>query len=235
MRALVLRPQPGADATAARIRAWGGKATVAPLFQIRPAEWDVPDSAAHDALVLTSANAVRHAGVGLARLKSLPVFAVGESTAQAARAAGLYVRAVGTNNAEALFASIAAAGVMRPLRLVGADHGAVTRSTLIVTTRIVYRADAATELPPNAIEALAAGAVALLHSPRAAALFGSMIGTSPQRAGIRIAAISAATANAAGEGWQAVAIAAVPTDDALLAAAARLCETGAGPEKHAGA
>ena len=235
MRALVLRPQPGADATAARIRAGGGEAIVAPMFQVQPVTWDVPDPAAHDALVFTSANAVRHAGVGLARLKSLPVFAVGESTARAARATGLDVRTVGSDNAETLFADIAAAGVMRPLRLVGADHGAVTRSDLIVTTRIVYRADAATKLPPDAIEALAAGAIALLHSPRAAALFGSMIGTSPQRAGIQIAAISAAAAKAAGEGWQALTIATVPTDQALLAAAARLCETGAGPENHAGA
>jgi uroporphyrinogen-III synthase len=39
-----------------------------------------------------------------------------------------------------------------------------------------------------------------------------------------IAAISPATAAAAGTGWGRIAVAAVPTDDALLAAAARLCE-----------
>jgi len=45
------------------------------------------------------------------------------------------------------------------------------------------------------------------------------------RATIRIAAISAAAAEAAGEGWQALRIASSPNDAELLALAARLCET----------
>ena len=44
-----------------------------------------------------------------------------------------------------------------------------------------------------------------------------------ERGAISIAAISAAAAVAAGEGWAAVAIADKPTDEALLALAARLC------------
>jgi hypothetical protein len=45
------------------------------------------------------------------------------------------------------------------------------------------------------------------------------------RATIRIAAISAAAAEAVGEGWQDVRIASSPNDAELLALAARLCET----------
>jgi uroporphyrinogen-III synthase len=40
---------------------------------------------------------------------------------------------------------------------------------------------------------------------------------------IAIAAISRAAADAAGEGWKSVAVADEPSDDALLALAARLC------------
>ncbi|MEA3064722.1 MAG: hypothetical protein QOJ27_1168, partial [Sphingomonadales bacterium] len=41
---------------------------------------------------------------------------------------------------------------------------------------------------------------------------------------IRVAAISAAAAEAAGEGWAAKAVAAAPRDQALLELAAKLCK-----------
>ena len=72
---VVLRPEPGARATVARIEALGGHALAAPLFAIRPLPWTPPDPADHDALVLTSANAARMAGAGLARVAALPAFA----------------------------------------------------------------------------------------------------------------------------------------------------------------
>ena len=64
----------------------------------------------------------------------------------------------------------------------------------------------------------------MLHSPRAAALFAALRGRSARRS--RIAAISAPTAAAAGEGWKSVAVAAAPRDEALLELAAKLCQTG---------
>ena len=71
------------------------------------------------------------------------------------------------------------------------------------------------------------GAVALLHSPRAAAHCSRGWSTRPGwRAAIAIAAISAAAARRAGAGWRAAAVAAAPTDAALLAAAAKLCDQG---------
>ncbi len=42
-RLLVLRPQPGADETAARARALGLEPVVAPLFSVRPLHWTPPD------------------------------------------------------------------------------------------------------------------------------------------------------------------------------------------------
>jgi uroporphyrinogen-III synthase len=65
------------------------------------------------------------------------------------------------------------------------------------------------------------GAVAVIHSPRAARRLFDLV---PARKSIAVAAISPAAAAAAGEGWAAVESAAEPTDDALLALAARLCD-----------
>ena len=46
MKVLILRPQPGADETAARARALGLEPLVAPLFTVRPLAWTPPDPAA---------------------------------------------------------------------------------------------------------------------------------------------------------------------------------------------
>ena len=62
---LLLRPEPGLSASAERARALGLEVIACPLFAIEPVEWEAPDPADYDALLLTSANAVRHGGHGL--------------------------------------------------------------------------------------------------------------------------------------------------------------------------
>jgi len=226
---VIVRPEPGAGATLARAHALGLEAIAAPLFEVVPVVWDPPAPDAHDALLLTSANAVRHAGAGLESLRALPVYAVGEATAAAAREKGLAVAGVGQGDVQAFLPLVAGAGRTHPLHLVGADHKVASHPRLTVTTRIVYAAEAVQRLPAEAIEVLGQDATLLIHSPRA----GALIATLTERAGIdrrrvAIAAISESAALAAGQGWRAVAIAARPTDDALLAAAARLCKEEAG-------
>jgi uroporphyrinogen-III synthase len=213
---LILRPEPGASSTRARAEAVGFTAIVAPFFTVAPVAWDAPDPGAHDALMLTSANALRHAGPDLARYRALPIYAVGETTAAAARAAGFAGIRTGDDDATVLLAMMAADGVKRPLHLAGREHRGGGHPHLFVTRAIVYAADAVGQLPSAAREALATGAVALLHSPRAAALLAALV---EDRASTAIAAISPAAADAAGPGWRAVAVAATPDDAALLAAA----------------
>ena len=58
-RLLVLRPEPGASATAERACGRGLDAVVISLFAIEAIEWVAPDPGGFDALLLTSANAVR--------------------------------------------------------------------------------------------------------------------------------------------------------------------------------
>jgi uroporphyrinogen-III synthase len=216
---LVLRPEPGATATVKRAEARGLIATAAPLFTIVPLAWDAPDPAGHDALMLTSANAIRHGGDALAHYRHLPVYAVGEATAAAARAAGFADIRTGTGDAADLLGLMAAEGVRRPLHLAGREHRDAGHAALTLTRRLVYAADPVEALPAAARDALADNAVVLLHSARAAAVFQGLM---KEHGGIRIAAISPAVAQAAAGGWRAVAVASSPDDAALLRAAADL-------------
>src|SRR4051794_31723211 len=80
----ITRAEPGASATAERIREMGFEPLVAPLLHLRP----IPDVAIElggvSALVFTSANGVR-AFAERCSERGLKVFAVGDATARTAR------------------------------------------------------------------------------------------------------------------------------------------------------
>ena len=219
----MLRPEPGAGATAARARRLGLDPLVLPLFTVEPLAWDAPDPSRFDAVAMTSANAARHAGPGLSRFARLPAYAVGEATAAAMRDAGLYPAASGEADASALFARAAGDGRRRILHLCGEDVRDAGRAGCDIHRVPVYAARAVEAFP--CADAVAAGGVALLHSPRAAALFAALL----DRAGIcrerfALVAVSAAAAEAAGRGWRSVHAAKRPADEAMLAIARRLCQ-----------
>jgi uroporphyrinogen-III synthase len=216
MKILVLRPQPGADETAARARALGLEPIVAPLFAVRPLAWTAPDPAGFDAVMLTSASAARQAGGGLTPFHDLPCYAVGEATAAAAREAGFADIRIGPDDGAALLLMMAQDGVASAFHACGEDHLALGHPAISVARVPVYAAEAVTRLP-----VAPEGMLALLHSPRAAALLGALV---PDRSAVEIAAISARTARAAGDGWKRVAVAAQARDHALLELAAKLCQ-----------
>jgi uroporphyrinogen-III synthase len=213
----VLRPEPGNTATADRVETLGRRAIRLPLFAVRPLAWSPPDPADHDALLLTSANAVRFGGLDLADFLPLPVLAVGEKTAEAARLAGFDVMAAGNTDAAAMLALAKGRGLSRVLHLGGRDraidpHGPLTRAIAVY----------ASEEVPVAAEAVGRlrGATALLHSARAGARLGVLVDINAiARSAIAVAALSPAVAAAAGTGWARIAIAAAPTDTALIEAA----------------
>lgn len=210
----VLRPEPGNAATAARAEAAGYAVLRLPLFAVVPVAWTPPDPRDHDGLVLTSASTVRHAGTPIDRFGALPVIAVGEQTATAARSAGLEVAAVGTSDAGAVATLLAERGIARALHLGGQDHAAVVG----VSRAVAVYASEPVEVAPGEVARIA-GQTALLHSARAARRLAMLLDTAAiPREGIRIAAFSPAIAAAAGTGWQALAIAPTPSDAALFAA-----------------
>lgn len=214
---LVLRPEPGNAATCARARAGGIEPIALPLFALVARRWTAPDPRDHDALILTSANSVRLAGTALDRLRPLPVHAVGGATGKAARAAGLHVVAIGSGDAAALIDAAARAGVRRAIFL-GARESVIAPGGIITATRTVYASEE-TAIAPEPLVAAACGAIVLLHSPRAAARFAALFDAGGgRREGVTLAVISPAVARAAGSGWARIAVAAMPTDAALLAA-----------------
>ena len=211
---LVLRPEPGASATVQRARERGLSVIAIALFEIEPVAWEAPDPGVFDGLLLTSSNAVRCAGERLESLRGLPAYAVGEATADAAREAGFSIAATGNAGIDRLLGSIDPQ--IRLLHLCGEDRRVPERPRQSITAVVVYRAT-----PVEAPDLTAApGAVALIHSPRAARRFSELV---HDRASIAVAAISAAAAEPIGNGWQTVEVADEPTDNALLAIAARLC------------
>jgi uroporphyrinogen-III synthase len=213
-RVLVLRPEPGASATVDKARAIGLEAVAVSLFEIEPVAWQAPDADAFDGLLLTSANAVRAGGDGLERLRGLKVYAVGEATGEAARDAGFDVVSTGDAGVDRLLGSIEPE--LRLLHLCGADRAAPRDSRHAITPVTVYRS-----IPLPAPDLTSAdGCVALVHSPRAGARFAEVV---RDRGSIAVAAISAAAANAVGSGWRTLETADAPSDAALLALAARLC------------
>lgn len=219
---IVIRPQPGCDATVAAARALGLTAEPFPLFAVRPLAWQAPDPADFDALLIGSANAMRHGGEGLERLRALPVHAVGHASAAAARAAGFTVTTTGVADMQALLADLPAC---RLLRLGGRERVPLTPPP---GTTIVERVTYASEplaIPDALVHGLRDGALVLLHSALAARHFAAecdRCGLS--RAPVRLAALAPRVADATGTGWADVRTAATPDDSALLALAMEMCE-----------
>ncbi|SFF75629.1 uroporphyrinogen-III synthase [Novosphingobium sp. CF614] len=221
---LVLRPEPGATATAGKARAMGLDAHAFPLFAVRPLPWEPVPRGEIDAVLLGSANAVRHGGPALAAYRGLPAYAVGAKTADGARAAGLDVVAAGAGGLQPLL------GALRPdhrrlLRLAGRERVELDVPKGIgLVTREVYASDPL-PLPAGLAGLLARPALALLHSGEAAARFARLCDEAGiERGRILLAAIGPRVAARAGTGWAMLRGAQVPDDAALLALAVRMCE-----------
>jgi uroporphyrinogen-III synthase len=221
---VVIRPEPGNAASVAAARQLRMEAHGFALFEIAPKSWEAVPPGQFDALLVGSAQVFRHGGRGLASLKDLPVYAVGEVTAQAAREAGFTVVHTGETNLQALIANLDPAH-RRLLRLAGEDRVAITLPKgAAMDERVVY-ASKARPFPPELTGLLGEPAILALHSAEAARhLAAQCVGHGIKRARLRIAALSNRIAAAAGDGWGEVAVAAYPEDKALLALARQMCQ-----------
>lgn len=219
---LIVRPEPSAGRTAQLAVEMGLKPVVAPIFTLAPLEWKPPQVADFDALLLTSANAPRLGGEGLTPFRHLPCYAVGGRTAEAAEAAGFLDLHVGSNDGADMLQRLAADGVGRVFHPCGLDHAYISHPAVAVVRIPVYVSEAADRLPAGAREAIADGVIALIHSARSGAVFGTLAGDLRRR--VSIVAISPAAAAAAGPDWRSVAVADAPRDRPMLELAAKLCQ-----------
>ena len=221
----IFRPEPGLRVTLETARAQGIDAEGCPLFEVKPVSWDVPDRDEYDALLVGSSNVFRHGGSGLDRLAGLPVYAVGEATAEGAKEKGFIVAQVGKGGLQALVDKIGGREIDF-LRLAGEAMVELDPPEgIAIDTRIVYRTK-----PLDLSEAIAtkiqgAGGVAALHSGEAARRLRSeceRLGI--DRGKIAIAALGPRIAELSGDGWQDVRTSNQPLDAELLALAQRMCQ-----------
>ncbi|MBV1690720.1 uroporphyrinogen-III synthase [Novosphingobium sp. G106] len=222
---VVIRPQPGCDATVEAARALGIDAQGFPLFDVCAVEWEPPAPDSFDAIVLGSANAPRHAGPALAAYAGKPTYAVGAVTAEVARQAGLDVVVTGTGGLKAVMGDLAPEH-RRLLRLAGRERTMlIPPPPVSMQERVVYASE---PLPlPEAFRALLrTPALVMLHSAEAAHRFAALCDKHHvDRSNVALAALGPRVARAAGSGWAALQAAEAPSDAAMLALARQMCQT----------
>ena len=242
MTILVTRPQPDNETTGASLRARGFDVLLAPMLRFEPMALLEDEDADYAAIIVTSANALRAIEPQLPghRWLKLPLLAVGDRTAAAARRAGFskIISAAGDSQDLRELILAKARGKKREfgrgplLYLAGADlsrdlGGELGEHGLTVVTRTTYRMVASSDLPPEALEAIAANQVqAVLHySARSARVFVDAV----RAAGVEISAlavpqccISANVATVLREaGASRVALASSPDENSLFVAVDR--------------
>jgi uroporphyrinogen-III synthase len=181
----ITRAQPGADATAERVRALGHDALIAPLLAVHAIPDAQVDLAGVAALAFTSANGVR-AFADMSAERAIRVFAVGAATAQAARAAGFRLVLSADGDVEALAEGIGQRrGELRGVvlhpgaaEMAGDLIGALEKQGVMARSLILYET-APVKLDPDAASLLVQADAVLLHSPRAAQALAAVLKTHP--------------------------------------------------------
>ncbi len=178
MRILVTRPQPRAADTAAALRARGHDPIVAPLSEMQYLGDADPKDGPWDAILLTSANGLWGI-VSFAHDKKwhgIPVFAVGDVTAKAARNMR-FANVTSADGDVTALVNLVTARLRPPARLLylageeraGDVAGALRRENFEVDMVVVYRFVTAQILPAPAAAALQGELEGVLHFSRASA------------------------------------------------------------------
>jgi uroporphyrinogen-III synthase len=174
VRLLLTRPEPDAERTAAALRQRGHTVVVAPLMRIEVLAGAEIGFGPWAAILITSTHAAHAIAVHRRKkaLESVPVFAVGERSAQAMREAGF----TDVSSADGGVGDLAqlVGERMTPgsslLYLAGAERAGDLAAKLAVRfavqTAVVYRAVVVDELPPAAADALAKDIGGVLHYSR---------------------------------------------------------------------
>ncbi len=235
MKVLVTRPEADAAPIAADLAARGHTVVIEPLLTIVPKPDAVVDLSDVQALALTSANGARILAERTTR-RDLPVFAVGDATAAAARAAGFAEVESAGGDVVALAGLIASrldpvAGlVFHPAarHLAGDLKGRLEAVGFAVRRVALYKSEPSGALSRATASALRDGriAAALFFSPRTGRTFVRLLSESRLTAAcgcMTAVCLSAAVAEDVKRlPWRALHIAAQPTQAALLDSLATL-------------
>lgn len=168
MTVWITRTRPGANRTAARLKALGLDSLVDPVLEVRPVAADL-DLAGYDALAFTNGNGVA-AFAALSDDRALPAWAVGSATAEALREIGFERVVSADGDVEALARILVAARPGRvlcpgPRQPAGDLPGLAARGSVRVEALALYETLPLT--PERALSAAGLSAV-LIQSARAA-------------------------------------------------------------------
>lgn len=228
LRALVTRPRNEAATLAALLAERGIDAVIEPMIEIVERTASLPDLAGVRAILCTSANGV-HALARASGERRLPVFAVGDATARAARAAGFDPVESAGGDVEDLARLVVARldpAEGRLLHVAGSETagdlaGRLAAAGFAVGRAVLYEARPAHSLSRQAADLIERGEIdlALFFSPRSAAIFARL--AVPVAAGLGAAAAisisAAADAALGGLPFRERLVAAAPIQAALLA------------------
>ena len=230
MRALLTRPRADSETLAETLARRGISSLIEPMLDIVPTADGPPDLAGVQAVLITSANGARALAAALGADRATPLLAVGQSSAQAARAAGFRRVEPAGGDVASLAALVAArlkpaAGAL--LHVTGRDQagdlaGDLARDGFTVRRAVLYEAHAARALSAAAARALTEGTIdlALFFSPRTAEAFAGLVrsaGLAPTMGRIVALCLSPAVAESARVlDWREVRTARRPELDALL-------------------
>ena len=194
MRALMTRPRAEAEALAALLGERGIEAVIEPLIEIVPGAAAFPDLTGVQAILCTSANGVR-AFARASGERGVPLFAVGDATARAARAEGF--RRVESAGGDVDDLTYLVGRQLKPqagklLHIAGSVvagdlAAALGAEGFTVEQVVLYEASPAAALTPATAQAIAEGAFdfALFFSPRTAAIFARLVEETGVLAGLR--------------------------------------------------
>ncbi len=182
MLALITRPREDAEGVAHLLQEQGLDTLVEPMMAVRLLAEGPLDLSEVRALLVTSANGVR-AFVRASEERTLPVYAVGDATARAARQAGFaHVTSAGGDVASLaeLVRTRVKPGPAPLLHVAGtvvAGDLAARLAGYTVRREVLYEARPVQALSDHAATALDQGAVdlALFYSPRTAATFSQVV------------------------------------------------------------
>lgn len=219
---LAIRPEPGLTATLALGRQMGLDMHGFALSQVLAVDWELPSLEQFDALLLGSANAIRHGGVKLSKLTHLPVHAVGEATAREAEEAGFTIARTGKGGLQTVLDAVPPP--IHYLRLVGSEYVELSPPEGVFFEPIqVYQTQFRQFLKEPA-QLLDEQPVVLLHSAAMTRQFVNecnRLGADRRR--ITLAAMGPRIAEPAGEGWRAIHVSDTPSDTALLEMVRNVC------------
>ncbi|MDX1574843.1 MAG: uroporphyrinogen-III synthase [Kiloniellales bacterium] len=235
MKVLVTRPEADAAPLAAELAARGHSVAIEPLLTIVAKPDAAVDLSGVQAIALTSANGARVLAERTAR-RNLPVFAVGDATAAAARAAGFPAVESAGGDVVALAELLAArldpaeGAVFHPAarHLAGDLQGRLEAKGFAVRRAVLYESEPSPALSEATEAALRGGRidVALFFSPRTGKTFVRLLAES------RLTAVcnrmfALCLSDAVAEDikrlpWRALYVAAQPTQAALLDSLAAL-------------